>query len=106
MRRIGCPRPVLQAPHADADGHIGDTDFHWPEFNAVGEADGKSKYLDPDLRGGRSVAQVHLDEKVREDRIRALPRAFARWDWNVGANPTVLRARLERIGLPMGLRRW
>jgi hypothetical protein len=103
MRVIGCPRPILQAPHSDAEGHIGETDFYWPEFNAVGEADGKSKYIDPALRGGRSAEEVVVDEKWREDRLRALPRAVARWGWDVGINPARLRLRLQRLGLPTGL---
>ena len=102
MRVIGCPKPIVQAPHADADGPIGETDFFWPEFNAVGEADGKSKYLDPSLRGGRTAEEIVIDEKTREDRLRALPRKFARWGWDVGIDPVRLRTRLQRLGLPTG----
>jgi hypothetical protein len=104
MRVIGCPRPILQAPHSDADGAIGEPDFYWPEFGAVGEADGKSKYLNPALRGGRTTEEVLVDEKNREDRLRALPRGFARWGWDVGIDPLRLRPRLQRLGLPTGLR--
>ena len=102
MRVIGCPRPLLQVPHSDAEGLIGEPDFYWPDFNAVGEADGKAKYLDASLRNGRTAEQVLMDEKYREDRLRALPRAFARWGWEVGVDPARLRSRLQRLGLPTG----
>ena len=103
MRVIGSPRPILQAPHSDAEGFIGETDFFWPEFNAIGEADGKSKYLEPSLRNGRTAEEAVVDEKTREDRLRAIPRAVARWGWDVGINPARLRPRLQRLGLPTGL---
>ena len=104
MRVIGCPRPLLQVPHSDAEGPIGEPDFYWPGFNAVGEADGKTKYLDASLRNGRTAEQVLMDEKYREDRLRALPRAFTRWGWEVGVDPARLRSRLQRLGLPTGAR--
>lgn len=105
MRTLGVPKPVLQQSFSDAEGWIGDTDFFWPEFNVVGEADGDSKYLDAALRSGRSADQVVLDEKIREDRLRALPKSLVRWRWAVGVNPAFLWARLSRAGLPRG-RRW
>lgn len=104
MRRIGCPRPLLQSPFHDADGFIAETDFDWPEFRLVGEADGDRKYLDEAFRSGRSVEQVILDEKVREDRVRALGRGFARWRWSAAIDPVALRRRLVAAGLPMGVR--
>ena len=103
MRKIGCPRPVLQSQFRDTDGIIGDTDFDWPEFRLVGEADGDRKYLDEAYRGGRSVEQVLLDEKVREDRVRALGRGFSRWPWSTGIDPPALRRKLASAGLPMGV---
>lgn len=105
MRVIGCPAPTLQTPFYDAAGFIGETDFEWPEFGLLGEADGDGKYLDPELRGGRSADRVKLDEKIREDRLRALPRHVARWRWDVATNPRALRVVLAAFGLPMGLPR-
>ncbi|WP_354567216.1 hypothetical protein [Glaciihabitans sp. UYNi722] len=101
MRVIGCPPPQLQTPYFDGEGFIGETDFSWQEYGAIGEADGDLKYLDEAYRGGRSAERVVLDEKTREDRLRALPRAVARWRWNVAINPRALRSRLVPLGLPM-----
>ncbi len=105
VRTIGVPRPTLQIAHYDSRGFIGETDFAWQEFGAVGEADGDRKYLDAAFRTGRSPEQVLLDEKRREDRLRALPRKVARWPWTVALSPRLLRERLVAIGLPTG-RNW
>jgi hypothetical protein len=102
MRFIGVPRPVLQLAHYDSQGFIGETDFAWPDFGAVGEADGDQKYLDKAFRSGRTPEQVLLDEKRREDRLRSLPRRMVRWPWAVAVSPRLLRIRLEAIGLPTG----
>lgn len=69
----GLPEPELQAPLHDSDGLIGYVDMLWRELGVVGEADGAVKYT------GRDVV---LDEKVREDRIRALGYIVVRWTWD------------------------
>ncbi|GAA3731675.1 hypothetical protein GCM10022239_05330 [Leifsonia bigeumensis] len=101
MRVIGCPRPLLQSPFSDYRGFIGETDFDWPSFNLVGEADGDIKYLDELYRGGRSAEQVMRDERIRENRLRALKLEVSRWDWNIAIRPAALRAHLRNAGLPI-----
>jgi hypothetical protein len=101
MRIIRCPVPELQVPFSDADGHIGDGDFYWRGLRMVGEADGRGKYLDADLLGDKTTAQALMDEKVREDRIRATGEGFSRWPWEVGVNPAALRSHLRRAGIPI-----
>jgi len=103
MRTIGVPRPLLQVAHYDERGFIGETDFAWPEYGVVGEADGDRKYLDPEFRGGRSAERVFLDEKTREDRLRALPRRCARWPWQTAMSQALLRRKLVGVGLPTGV---
>ena len=102
MRQIGCPRPTLQSSFWDAQGFIAESDFHWLEYGLIGEADGDAKYLDEALRSGRTAEQVVLDEKIREDRLRALPKVVTRWRWATAMNPLALRAKLVAAGLPMG----
>jgi hypothetical protein len=103
MRKIGCPRPLLQAQFRDADGFIGESDFYWEDCRVVGEADGDRKYLDEAFRSGRTPEQVLLDEKVREDRIRALGNGFGRWRWTTANDPAALRRKLLATGLPTGV---
>ena len=71
--RGGLPEPRLQVPLHDHGGLIGYADMLWDDFGVVGEADGALKY---------TIGQVLLDEKLREDRIRALGFIVVRWTWN------------------------
>jgi hypothetical protein len=101
MHLVRCPPPELQISFRDAHGYIGDTDFRWEQFRVAGEADGRAKYLEEPLRGGRTTAEVLVDEKLREDRIRATGESVTRWPWEVGVNPTRLRAHLMAAGIPI-----
>ena len=97
--RLGFPRPVLQQVFRDELGRMF-ADFWWPDYNLVGEFDGKSKYLRDEFTGGRSPAQVVLDEKAREDRLRRLGPSVVRWDWADATSPARLRRVLLGAGLP------
>lgn len=102
MWTLGVPRPRLQTAHYDNQGLIGYSDFDWPDFGAIGESDGDKKYLDAQFRSGRTAEQVLLDEKKREDRLRAISRSFARWGWADAIYPTRLSQKLRPLGLPTG----
>lgn len=99
MQRIGCPPPQLQTPFHDATGFIAETDFYWEAFRIIGEADGEQKYLDAAKRSGRTIDQVKLDEKFREDRLRALPRGVTRWRWATAISPVALHQHLSAAGI-------
>ncbi|MFC4245261.1 hypothetical protein ACFOYW_17970 [Gryllotalpicola reticulitermitis] len=100
IHELGFPPPVLQQPWFDAEGHIGDTDFWWPEHDLVGEFDGYVKFIKAEFTRGRSVDQVVLAEKTREDRIRARGPRFARWDTPYLRAPRRLARLLVDAGLP------
>jgi hypothetical protein len=101
MHAAGVPEPELQVPFYDGAGLIGYVDFAWPAHSVVGEADGDAKYLDASLRGGRSAERVVLDEKIREDRLRALGLRVVRWRWATARDPRALSALLTAAGLPI-----
>lgn len=68
--QLGFRVPGLQV-RIDGPGGVSyfvdiDAEYWWVEF------DGNGKYLDPQLRGGRSADQVVVAEKKREDWIRAV----------------------------------
>jgi hypothetical protein len=103
MHRMKCPRPVLQHEFRDSGGLIGYADFWWPEFNVIGEFDGRGKYIREQFTSGRSVAEVVMAEKRREDRLRATatrPRVV-RWEWATASSVPLLAARLRDAGLPV-----
>ncbi|GMA90065.1 hypothetical protein [Homoserinibacter gongjuensis] len=72
IAEAGLPAPELQHEFSDRDGRM-DVDFWWPRFGVIGEFDGKVKYLDERYRNGRTLEQVLLDEKWREQRLRRQP---------------------------------
>ena len=67
------PAPRLQSVFHDQWGFVARTDFDWPEFGVIGEADGLLKYDDG--------FHVERSEKVREHRLRALGQLVVRWGW-------------------------
>ena len=70
-------------------------DFWWPATRVIGEFDGVAKYVRDEYAGSKSVAEVVLAEKTREDRLRALNTTVVRWGWAEAAS----RARLwDRLG--------
>ena len=99
MRAVGFPPPELQHRFDDYRGLIGYSEFYWPEYKLVGEADGRSKYTDPAFRRGRTLEQVLLDEKERADRIRATGPDVSRWGWQTAIQPEALRRHLVAAGL-------
>lgn len=102
MLTSGIPSPQLQTRFSDAMGLIGYVDFWWPEWGVIGEFDGRGKYLREDLRNGKTTAEVIVDEKVREDRLRAATGArVVRWGWDVARSPQLLATALLRAGLPL-----
>jgi hypothetical protein len=99
IHRLGLPAPELQVRFDDASGFVGIVDFWWPDRSVIGEFDGIGKYLREAFTHGRDVAEVVLEEKHRENRLRALGPRVARWDWRVARNLEALRRRLSEAGL-------
>ncbi len=100
MHLLGCEVPELQIPLSDQGGLIGVVDFYWPDQRLIGEFDGEMKYRSPELLGGRSPVQVVVDEKRREDRMRATGQRFIRWGWREANDPSLLADLLRGAGVP------
>ncbi|MCU1518829.1 MAG: hypothetical protein JWQ75_3550 [Pseudarthrobacter sp.] len=100
IRIAGFEPPVLQQAMHDADGLAGYADFFWKRGKVVGEFDGVEKYLKPELLKGRTTSQAVLEEKKRENRIRALGFNVVRWDWADLMEPGKLESVLAAAGVP------
>ena len=99
LRRLGFATPSLQVP---VQGPHRDywVDFGLGDVRAFGEFDGKSKYTDEAKRSGRSLEQVLLDEKMREDTIRGITQwRFARWGDEHASTASKLATRLAGFGI-------
>jgi hypothetical protein len=103
MERLGLPRPVLQHVFRDRRGFAARVDFWFPDQRVAGEMDGRAKYLDPSMNGG-DPAKALYEEKVREDRVRALGVRVVRWGWSEAGSVRLLGARLAEAGV-VALRR-
>lgn len=88
----------IQIPFDGPGGVVYAIDFR---FRGVwGEFDGAAKYRDPEFLKGRTPEQALLDEKEREDWIRARSGdPFVRWMDRHIKTPETLRARLAAFGI-------
>jgi hypothetical protein len=99
----GIPLPRAQVRVIDQRGkEVARCDGWWPEHGTVCEADGRDKYSLgdwPDLAGAEvselfdarisAARRALIDEKVREDRVRALGLEMVRWGtYDVKRHPT------------------
>ena len=97
MIEAGLPAPRLQREYCARSG-VYRVDFDWGA-KLVGEFDGMVKYgrLRP---SEKTVADVVLQEKLREDEIRALGPVVVRWTWSMledGSFIGLLRPWLEKF---------
>jgi len=88
LKATGLPEPQLQVAIHDEDGLIGFADMAWPELGVVGEADGFGKY---------NRREDLIQEKRREDRMRAQGWIVVRWTWQeILTSPEAVARRIQR----------
>lgn len=92
---LGFEAPELQVeyPH---DGGVDRADFTWRGRGVIAEFDGYEKYR------GATVEQTRqkiIDEKKRENRLRAVASGLARWDWTDAVTHLPLERALRAAGL-------
>ena len=100
MCAAGFEAPALQHDIRDDRGLVGYSDYYWHSVRVVGEFDGVDKYLKPEYLKGRSASQAVIDEKYREDRIRATGRTVVRWVWADLMTLARLERKLATAGVP------
>ncbi|MEV7759306.1 type IV toxin-antitoxin system AbiEi family antitoxin domain-containing protein [Microbacterium sp. NPDC089180] len=102
LTELGFRSLRLQVPVATPTGGSYYVDFGIEDVNAWGEFDGRGKYVDDGLRGGRTAAEVVLAEKQREDWIRgATGRPVVRWGWPHLRDAATLASRLRAFHIPL-----
>ena len=99
FHRLGVRNISLQVPVPAPHGGAYWLDFDLEDFDAFGEFDGEGKYKDAALRSGRTIEQVMLDEKYREDWVRGTTgRPVWRWGDKHAAKAGTLEAHLRSFG--------
>lgn len=98
---LGFPDPVLQTQHRNPRGGFYYTDFEWPTFRMIGEFDGLGKYLKEEFLRGRTPGQAVVEEKIREDHLRAEGNGVARWGPSDVRHRQSLFRILTTAGLPV-----
>jgi hypothetical protein len=68
---LGAPPVVPQQEFRTPSGHVDRVDFFIPSLGVVVEFDGRQKYVDPEMLGGRDPGDVLWQEKLRQDRLAA-----------------------------------
>ncbi|WP_232711526.1 hypothetical protein [Microbacterium lacus] len=106
LRRLGFRAPRLQVPvRAPKDGWFW-MDIELDEAGAFYECDGETKYTDEAMRSGRTLEQVLLAEKQREDWVRGTTgKRVLRGGSAHAASPEALAARLASFGVALPDRR-
>jgi hypothetical protein len=100
LRELGFRDVLLQVHVVGPDSEDYWLDFGFPRSRAFGEFDGEGKYLDPALRNGRTLDEVLLDEKHREDAVRGVTGwRTGRWGSGHIKSPESLAARLHAFGI-------
>lgn len=101
MRRHHLPKPQLQFEIRDSrSNQVFRTDFGWPQFNLVGEFDGRVKYGRELAGSDEEARQVLWEEKRREDAIRRAGYQVVRWAWEDTKQPFAMVNFLLDAGLP------
>ncbi|WP_416395104.1 MULTISPECIES: hypothetical protein [unclassified Curtobacterium] len=102
FRQLGVPDPVQQHAFRRPGERTAVVDFWFPGHGVVVEVDGRGKYEDPTMLGGRTTADAHWQEKQREDFVRSFPevRAVVRLTWADLMDSERVRTKLRRAGIP------
>ena len=101
---LPAPEPQYRVPTPDRR-FLGRCDFGWPALGVLGEFDGKKKYGRLLREPGQTAEDVLIEEKRREDRLRALGWIVIRWMWRDLYRPDALITQLRdafAIGRPLG----
>ena len=79
-------------------------DFFWalPGGNVAGELDGREKYRNPKMTGGKDVVDVLADERLRESRLTGANTKVLRFSYGQVMKPKEFHHLLLSYGVPDG----
>lgn len=95
----GLPAPELQHEWSLRDGTRAFSDFYWPGFRIIGEADGDAKYSLGEGDASETVLASMKREKSRDQELRLLGASVIHWGWEEAWDGARLISLLTRAGL-------
>ncbi|MBM6775309.1 type IV toxin-antitoxin system AbiEi family antitoxin domain-containing protein [Olsenella profusa] len=106
MLLLGYARPELQVevPRVIEGGQPWRADFCWVRADGrvvLGELDGRGKYVERELMGGRSIDEVLSDENIRGSRFSLYDVALMRFRFGVTERPAEFARLLDEYGVPL-----
>ena len=105
MLLLGYVRPELQVevPRVVEDGRPYRADYCWVRADGLvilGELDGRAKYVEEELMGGRSIDEVLSDENIRGSRFTLYDVSLMRFGFGVTEHPAEFARVLDEYGVP------
>ena len=105
MLLLGFVRPELQVevPRVVEDGEPYRADYCWVRADGVvilGELDGRVKYVEEEMTGGRSIDDVLSDENIRGSRFTLYDVSLVRFRFGQTGRPAEFAALLDEYGVP------
>lgn len=105
MLLLGYVRPELQVevPRVIERGEPYRADFCWVRADGLvilGELDGRLKYTEEEMMGGRDLGEVLSDENVRGSRFSLYDVSLMRFGFPVTERPAAFAAILDEYGVP------
>lgn len=102
---LGYVRPELQVevPKVIENGKPYRADFCWVRADGLvilGELDGKAKYVEGELMGGRNIDEVISDENIRGSRFTIYNVSLMRFRFGLTERPAEYAALLDTYGVP------
>ena len=105
MLLLGYVRPELQVevPRVVEEGRPYRADYCWVRADGLvilGELDGRGKYVEDELMGGRDIDDVLSDENIRGSRFTLYDVSLMRFRFGVTERPSEFAALLDEYGVP------
>ena len=108
MLLLGYELPDLQVEVLNKiEGGFYYGDFGWKRPNGsllIGELDGRAKYTDLEMTGGKTMAEVMADERLRESRVSAAGATIMRFSFKDMMLDEQFRRILDTYGVPRASR--
>ena len=100
---FACPELQVEVPRVVEGGQPFRADYCWVRTDGVvilGELDGRAKYVDARMTGGRDLEAILSDENIRGSRFTLFDVSLVRFRFEQTERPAEFAAILDEYGVP------